>query len=294
MLGVIIGVSAVIIMIAISAGAEATIEEEITSLGSNLVFVQANFTRGGPGVGPTTGGLTYDDADAIAEEIKGVKGVVVEQGSSENVKAGNVTIESVPVLGTTMDFPSVRDMELAEGRYLNDIDIDRGQEVAVLGASLAEELFGESPPVGQVVTIGNVKHTVVGVFKEKGQVGDTDYDSRIYIPITVVFERFVNNMMARVMGDRVRLIYVELEEEVELNDVILQIELLLAKRHDVSLEEPDFMITTQQDIIQTQAGHRLQVGPDVPGVVMAHVGNACSHVWLLRRGGSGRRRAIIG
>jgi putative ABC transport system permease protein len=254
MLGVIIGVAAVIIMIAISAGAEAAIEEEITSLGSNLVFVQASFSRGGfgPGGGNTSQGLTYDDADAIAEEVNGVQGVVVEQNSSENVKAGNVTVESVPVLGTTMDFPSVRDMELAEGRYLNDIDIDRGQEVAVLGASLAEELFGDAPPIGQVVTIGNVKHTVVGVFDEKGQVGDTDYDSRIYIPITVVFEKFVDDRMARIMGDRVRLIYVELEEDVELNEVILQIELLLAKRHDVSLDEPDFTITTQQDIIQTQ------------------------------------------
>ncbi len=254
MLGVIIGVSAVIIMIAISVGVETTIEERITSLGSNLIFVQASFARGGfgPGGGNMSQGLTYDDADAIAEEIRGVKGVVVEQNSSENVKAGNITVESVSVLGTTMDFPSVRDMEIAAGRYLNEIDIERGQEVAVLGASLAEELFGDNPPVGQVVTIGNVKHTVVGVFKPKGQIGDSDYDSRIYIPITVVFEKFVNNMMARVMGDRVRMIYVELEEDAELDDVILQIELLLAKRHDVSLEDPDFMITTQQDIIQTQ------------------------------------------
>jgi len=209
MLGVIIGVSAVIIMIAISAGAEAAIEEEITSLGSNLVFVQANFQRGGFGPGSGMGntqGLTYDDAYAIVDEVSGVKGMVVEQTSSQTVKAGDI----------------------------------------------AEELFGESPAVGQVISIGNIKHTVVGVFDVKGQVGDTDYDSRIYIPITVIFEKFTNNMFARVMGDRVRLIYVELEENAELNDVILQIELLLAKRHDVSLEEPDFMITTQQDIIQTQ------------------------------------------
>jgi putative ABC transport system permease protein len=252
MLGVIIGVAAVIIMIAISAGVEATIEEQITSLGSNLIFVQASFSRGGPGAGPPTGGLTYDDADAIADDISGVKGVVVEQNSSEIVKAGNIAIENVPVLGTTTDFPSVRDMELADGRYLNDIDIDRSQEVAVLGASLAEELFGDDPPVGQVVSIGNHKHTIVGVFHPKGQVGDSDYDSRIYVPITVVFEKFVNNFMARVIGDSVRMIYVEVEENAVLDDVILQIELLLAKRHDVSLEEPDFVITTQQDIIQTQ------------------------------------------
>jgi putative ABC transport system permease protein len=196
--------------------------------------------------------LTYDDAYAIVDEVGGVKGMVVEQGSSQTVKAGNIAIDSVSVLGTTTDFPSVRDMEIDEGRYINQVDVDRSQEVAVLGASLAEELFGDQPAVGQVVSIGNVKHTVVGVFKSKGQVGDTDYDSRIYIPITVVFEKFTDNMFARVMGDRVRLIYVEVEEDAELDNVILQIELLLAKRHDVSLDEPDFIITTQQDIIQTQ------------------------------------------
>ena len=255
MLGVIIGVSAVIIMIAISAGAEAAIEEEITSLGSNLVFVQASFQRGGfgpGGGGGNTQGLTYDDAYAIVDDVNGVQGMVVEQNTSQTVKAGNIAIDSVSVLGTTMDFPSVRDMEIAEGRYLNQIDIDRGQEVVVLGADIAEELFGDEPVIGQVISIGNVKHTVVGVFDAKGQVGDTDYDSRIYIPITVIFEKFTDNMFARVMGDRVRMIYVELEEDADLNDVILQIELLLVKRHEVSLEEPDFVITTQQDIIQTQ------------------------------------------
>jgi putative ABC transport system permease protein len=196
--------------------------------------------------------LTYDDAYAIADEITGVNGMVVEQNTSETVKAGNVTLDDTSVLGTTIDFPSVRDMEIAEGRYLTQKDVDRGQEVAVLGASLAEELFGDEDAVGQVVSIGNVKHVVVGVFKEKGQVGDTDYDSRIYIPITVVFQKFTDNFMARVMGDSVRMIYVELDDGANIDNVILQIELLLAKRHDVSLDEADFSITTQQDIIQTQ------------------------------------------
>ena len=104
MLGIIIGVAAVIIMVAISAGTEATIQEQITSLGSNLVFVQGSFTRGGPGQSPT-GGLTFDDAAAIEDGVNGVVSVVVEQFSSETVKAGNVTLEDVEVLGTTIGFP---------------------------------------------------------------------------------------------------------------------------------------------------------------------------------------------
>ncbi len=255
MLGVIIGVAAVIVMISISAGTEAAIEEQITGLGSNLIFVQANFSRGGfgPGAGQdSSGGLVYDDAAAIAGQVNGVTAVAVEQGSSDTVKVGNVTLEGVSILGTTPDFPSVRDMSIATGRYFNQTDLDRSQKVAVLGASLAEELFSDSPPVGQTVTVGSTKLTVIGVFEERGMVGNTDFDSNIYLPITVVFQRFTPSQFARIRGDRVRMIYVEVDDQVPLEDIILQTELLLAKRHDVSLEEPDFAITTQQDIIQTQ------------------------------------------
>jgi len=256
MLGVIIGVAAVIIMIAVSAGTEKTIEEQITGLGSNLVFVQSSFSRGGFGRGggpESEGGLVYDDAGAIAEHVPGVTGVVVEQPSAETVKAGNVTLDSVSILGTTPDFPSVRDMTIATGRYFSQQELDRKQKVAVLGASLAEELFGEAPPVGQTITVGSTKLTVIGVFDEKSLVGDVDYDMRLYTPITVVFQKFTPSQFARFMGDRVRLIYVEVDGETPLDDMILQIELLLARRHDVSLDEPDFTVTTQQDIIDTQA-----------------------------------------
>ena len=257
MLGVIIGVSAVIIMISISAGTEKTIEEQITGLGTNLVFVQANFSRGGFGGGgggmESSGGLVYDDAFAIADQVDGVKAVVVEQGSSETVEAGGVRLDDVSMLGTTPDFPSVRDMTIDNGRYFNQAEVDRNQKVAVLGSSLAEELFGDAPPVGQTVTVGNTKLTVIGVFEEKGLVSEVDYDSRLYLPITVVFQKFTPSQFARIRGDRVRLIYVETDEDAgAIEDVILQIELLLAKRHDVSLEEPDFVVTTQQDIIETQ------------------------------------------
>jgi putative ABC transport system permease protein len=251
MLGVIIGVAAVIVMVSVSTGTEATIKDQIEGLGTNLLFVQASFSRGGPGQAPASGGLVYEDAFAI-EALNGVKDVVVEQASSETVKAGNVSIEAVSILGTTPGFPSVRDMDVASGRYFNQTDLDRKQKVAVLGAALAEELFGDSPPVGQVVTVGNTKLTVIGVMEEKGLVGSTDYDTYLFTPITVVFEKFTPNQFARLFGDRVRVIYVEVESQDIIDDVIYQIELLLAKRHDVSLEEPDIVIRTQEEIIETQ------------------------------------------
>jgi len=252
MLGIVIGVAAVIAMIVISAGTQATISDQITSLGSNLVFVQSSFSHGGPGGGGSEGGLVYDDAGAIAENVDGVAGVVVEQTGSESIKANNNTLDSITLLGSTADFPSVRDIEIAEGRYFNELEVERTQKVAVLGASLAEELFGDADPIGQDITVGTTRLVVIGVFAEKGLVGEVDYDARLYMPITVVLDKFTPTQFGRIMGDRVRLIYVEVEEDAVLDDVILQIQLLLLKQHELSLEDADFTITTQQDIIGTQ------------------------------------------
>jgi len=261
MLGIIIGVASVITMVGISAGTEATIEEQITGLGSNLLFVQSSFIRFGPGAGPGSGGdftaqlrggLVYDDAFAIADEVEGVAAVVVEQQSSETVKVGNVTLDSVTVLGSTADFPSVRDMQIGEGRYFTDQEVERKQKVAVLGSALAQELFEAADPIGQTVTAGNTKLTVIGVFEERGLVSGVDFDSQLYTPITVVFQKFTPSMFARIRGDNVRMIYVEVENPEVLDSTIEQIELLLAKRHDVTLEEADFTVTTQQDIIETR------------------------------------------
>lgn len=254
MLGVIIGVSAVIIMISVSTGTETTIKEQIQGLGTNLVFIQANFSRGGPGPeqGRSTGGLVYDDAFAIANEVNGVTGVSVEQGSSEQVKVGSVDIADVSILGTTPDFPQVRGMAVANGRYFNQTELDRKQKVAVLGASLATELFGSATPVGQTVSVGNTTLTVIGVMGAKGLTSGVDYNMVLFTPITVMFQKFTHNEFERMFGNRVRVIYVQVESQQKMEDIIYQIELLLVKRHKVTLDSPDFVIRTQEDIISAQ------------------------------------------
>ncbi len=252
MLGIIIGVASVIIMIGISAGTEAAIEEQITGLGSNLVFVTQNFSRGGADRFRQGGGLVYDDASAIADNVNGVVAVVVEQPSTETVRAGNIVLDGVAIQGSTADFPSVRDIEIDSGRYFTQQEVDRTQKVAVLGASLAQELFGEVTPIGQTVTVDNTKLTVIGVFEDRGLVSGTDFDAQLYTPITVVFQKFTPSQFARFRGDRVRGIIVEVEGLEVVDSTIQQIELLLARRHDVTLDAADFSVTTQQDIIQTQ------------------------------------------
>jgi putative ABC transport system permease protein len=251
MLGIIIGVAAVIIMIAISAGTEATISDQITSLGSNLIFVSSSIMRMGPGVA-SSGGLIYDDATAIADNISGVKGVVVEQDATETVKAGDVSLDSISISGTSPDFLSVRDLTVAEGRFYTDEDVSNKKKVAVLGSTLAGELFGTTDPIGQSFLVSNTRLTVIGVLAEKGTVGEVDYDSRLYIPISVMLQKFARTPFSRIMGDSIRMVFVQIDPTANMDNVILQIQILLAKRHNVSLSSLDFTITTQQDIIKTQ------------------------------------------
>jgi putative ABC transport system permease protein len=252
MLGVIIGVAAVIIMVAVSAGTEASIADQINSLGANLIFVTGGFGRGRmPGSQSAGPSLVYEDATAIAE-LSGVNSIAVEQSSMAMVKADGVYVEDVTILGTTPGFPSVRDMEVARGRFLNETDLDRTAKVAVLGHDLAQELFGEDDPIGLTVTVGTTKLTVIGVMAERGVVGDEDFDARLYTPITIVFKYLMPNQFASIMGDNVRMIYVEVEEGATFDEVILQMQLLLARRKEVTVDELPFTMTTQMDIIETQ------------------------------------------
>ncbi len=251
MLGIIIGVSAVIIMIAISAGTEATISDQITSLGTNLIFISSSFSRMGPGMA-SSGGLIYDDATAIREQISGVKGVVVEQDATETVKAGDVSLDSISITGTSPDFLAVRDLIVKDGRYVTAADVADKKKVAVLGYDLAQQLFWDADPIGQSILVSSTRLTVVGVLAEKGTIGEVDYDARLYIPISVVLDKFTRTPFARIMGERIGRIFVQVDESANMDNVILQIQILLAKRHNVSLDNLDVTITTQQDIIKTQ------------------------------------------
>ncbi len=254
MLGIIIGVAAVIMVISISAGTEATISDQIQGLGSDLVFITPNFTRGGAeSLGGQQGtGLVFTDAAAIDQQVPGVLGVTVEQGATENISANGVNLTGIDILGTTVDFPTVRSMKIADGNFFDQQAVDLKEKVVVLGSSLAQQLFGNTEPVGQYIVVGNTQLAVIGVFAPRGSVGGTDYDSRLYLPITVVFEKFTPSEFARFLGDRVRLIYVKVDPKKSLSDVTQQIQFLLYKLHGVTASNPDFSITTQQDIISTQ------------------------------------------
>ena len=251
MLGIIIGVAAVIIMIAISSGTEATISDQITSLGTNLIFVSTAFTRMVPG-GNTSAQLVLSDATAIADNVSGVTSVVVEQDASETVKAGSASLSSTSITGASPDFLTVRDLTVANGRFFTADDVTNKKKVVVLGSTLATELFGKTDPTGQTILIYNTRVTVIGVLAEKGTVGEVNYDTRAYIPISLILQKFAISPFAKIKGDMIRMVYVQLDPKANMDNVILQIKILLAKRHNVTLASDSFTITTQQDVITTQ------------------------------------------
>ena len=250
-LGVIIGVGAVIVMMAVSAGAEAEIADQINALGANLIMVMPAMSRGGfsPRSGPPPS-LAYDDLAAIEEKVTGINGISADQITSQKVRGGDTTLEDISIVGTTADFTAVREYTVAEGRFLTDEDNDRANKVAVLGYDIAQELFGDTSAVGQSVKIDTSKFAVVGVMAQKGVVGNTDYDSQVYIPITVVFKKFTNQ---RFGGDRLRVVYVSARSKDTMDSVMTQLSKVIMQALDTTPESPGFALTTQDSIIDAQA-----------------------------------------
>src|SRR5689334_11216388 len=166
MVGVIVGVAAVVILVAIGTGAKQKVEQQVEGLGSNLLLIvpgQVNF-----GAAPTVSRLRLDDVDAVAKLVGDRNRVAVTTTSGETVRAGTKSAFT-SVAGVLDTTPKVFVRDLALGSYLTRSDVDTGRRVAVLGASVAVALFGERDPVGAQITIAGVRFRVVGVFASLGQ-----------------------------------------------------------------------------------------------------------------------------
>jgi len=255
-LGVIIGVAAVIIMMAVSAGAEAAIAEQINSLGANLILILPSFNRGGfgRGAGPPPS-LAYKDLSVIAQQVSGISGVSAERDTSQTVSAGTVSLDSISIVGTTSGFTAVREYGVMEGRFISDQDNTQIQRAAVLGCAIAEQLFGDplsgglQNAIGQTIRIGTNRFTVIGVMAKKGVIGNTNYDDRVYIPITVVFQQFSN---ARFGRNDLGVIYVSAESRQAMSSVEAQLSQLIMQLLGTTSDSPGFTLVTQDNIITAQ------------------------------------------
>jgi len=204
MLGIIIGVAAVIAMVAVGSGATARIQEQIQSIGSNLIIVlpgsiSSNGVRLGSGAVVT---LTEDDAKAIAAECPSVAAVAPMVRGGVQVVYGNNNWATT-AQGVTPDYMTIRDYTMLYGEFFTDQDVDSAAKAAVLGETVAQNLFGDSDPTGQVVIIKNVPFTVAGVLTPKGQSpSGQDQDDIILLPISTAKEKVLgaNKANAKAVG----------------------------------------------------------------------------------------------
>ena len=250
MLGVIIGVGAVIIIMSVGAGAQSLILNEIKSVGSNLVGVLPGKSEGAPasamGIVITT--LTYDDALAIADK-RNVPNVVDVAAYSKGVSTaswGSVKYDT-NISGVSAGIRNVEGGEVAGGRFFTDEENGNLAKVAVLGSAAVKELFGENDPVGQRVKIKNHSFEVIGFMEERGTVGFQDYDDQIFIP--------VKTMQKLILGvNHLGFIRAKIDYEENTQDAIKDIEIILRERHDMadkSGANDDFTVQSANDALAT-------------------------------------------
>jgi putative ABC transport system permease protein len=244
MLGMIIGVSAVITMVALGTGAQSSIETQIQAAGTNMIMVSAgNFQQGGVRMGQGNAStLTPDDAMAI-RELPGVQYVAPGVNTRGQVVAGNMNW-GTQVQGTDVDLPLIRSWPATHGAFFAPVDVATAAKVAVLGSVVHEQLFGaEVDPVGQIIRINNQPFTIVGVMASKGQSGmGQDQDDLVYVPYTTVMKKlrgiqFIQN------------ITVSASTAADTAPTAERITQLLRTRHQVAFgEQDDFMVRTMEEM----------------------------------------------
>ncbi len=253
-LGIIIGVAAVIALMSIGQGSQSAITSNIESLGTNLLFVRpgassTGVVRGAQGSAAT---LTLADANALAADSSlapSVAAVAPEVDSFAQVVAGSENART-EIIGVTPDYQSVRDYQVAEGDFISDAQVEANSMVAVLGSSVADTLFPDTSPVGQYVMINGLRFTVIGVLQTKGSTGLGSQDDVVMAPITSVMYRLSSSRTAT--GARnVSTISVQVVNANQVNAATQQITSLLEQRHNITNSQDDFTITSQNSLIQS-------------------------------------------
>jgi putative ABC transport system permease protein len=246
MLGIIIGVGAVIAMVAIGEGAKSTIRAQIAALGTNvLIVLPGSNVQGGVRAGFGNVNTLIDaDAKAMARELPSVAFVSPVLRRQEQVVAANLNWGTL-AQGVAPEFQQIRDWEVAQGRFLHEGDMESAAKVAVIGQTVARQLFGSDDALDAVIRIRNIPFRVIGVLVPKGQTGQgTDQDDTVMIPYTTMQKRLMR--ITWVQSIVVKAVSAERVEEAE-----EQITLLLKQRHRIGPErEDDFNVRNLSDIAE--------------------------------------------
>ncbi|GMX58490.1 MAG: ABC transporter permease [Candidatus Microsyncoccus archaeolyticus] len=248
-LGIVIGIASVITMISIGQGSAKDIEDNIQSLGSNLLIVSpgsqrtiGTTVRGGFGSAST---LVMEDAEVIESQVSNLNAVAPLISSREQVvvKGENT---NTSIYGVTQNYEEVRDIEMEIGFFITEIYVEKKSKVAVLGPTTRDTLFGEGiDPTGEKIKIDGQEYTVIGVTKSKGSSGMNNADDLIYIPISVAKQYITGS-------ESLSSIYIEVSSEKFMEKAEEDVNSLLMERHKIKDEDSvDFSITNQSEVMET-------------------------------------------
>ena len=252
MLGIIIGNASVIAMVAAGQAAQNYVTRQFESLGTNVLFVTPGDAQRGPDAGVRRADtLTLADAEAIAAEVLAISEVSPEKSQRLRVTHGAAETQA-NVLGTAPEYLTVRQVTLAQGRFLSPVDAQSNVAVAVLGSETAQTLFGNQEPINQRIRVDNVRFTVVGVVASRGSSFGQNLDETVYIPIQVMVNQLTGQEVGKT-SPTVQTIAVSARDATSASAAIYQITNLLRLRHGLLTQENDFTVQSQQDLLDTAA-----------------------------------------
>jgi putative ABC transport system permease protein len=253
MLGVIIGVGAVITMVAVGSGAQLRVEDRIRRIGSNLIYVITGSvrTRGVRHGSGTRLSLTEDDALAIQREIATVRVASPTVRGNAQVVFGNLNW-ATSLYGVTPEYFEARDWEIGAGKLFTRTNVNRAAKVALVGQTVVDNLFGDTNPVGQLIRVKKVPFTVVGVLDKKGGSGwGRDQDDAVFIPVSTAKKRVLGVSLANARS--VSAIAVKVREVNDVSEAEEKIRVLLRQRHRLRTDQDDdFHIRNLSEILQAQ------------------------------------------
>lgn len=249
MLGIIIGVGAVIAMVSVGMGVKSDVVNSISSLGSNMLIVSpgSSNTGGVRGAAGSRTTLKYNDSQAIKEKIKNVDFVSPSVSRSYQIVNGNQNWNS-SVMGVTPEYMSIRSLEVGTGSFITESDVVKRNRVAVIGSTVATNLFGASNPVGQNIRVNNQPFKVIGVLESKGQSSmGQDQDDVVIVPLTTAMER----IMAM---DYISSVNIQVSDADKMAQVQEDIEILLRQRHKIiGGKEDDFTVRNMTSLMETMS-----------------------------------------
>lgn len=250
-LGIIIGVSAVIIMLGVGSGASQKVQDNINSMGSNILTIRSASAKSGgvrQGMGSRPS-LTMKDSDAIKKSIAGVEAISVVSSENKQLMYGNQNWSS-SVYGIMPSYFYIKNYTIEMGRGFSNEDIRNTAKVTILGSTVVKELFGDLDPIDRSIRVGNVPFKVIGTLKTKGSMGHFDQDDLIFIPITTAQRKVFGTSFP----GSVNMILVKGQDSANLNNVQSEIEELLKYRHHISKnQENDFEIRNSAEFQERMA-----------------------------------------